>query len=128
MSAHRNTRTPHRSKTRRGGALLWSVVGLALATAMLPVYVSLCRSLSLAGARGAHRLRATQVGTGELERIQASRKAAERRFVIPDLPDGRGTVTVRPASQRRLRQVVVRVTWSEDGRPAHSEWTTLVPW
>lgn len=113
---------------RRGGALLWAVVGLAIAVAMTPLYVSLSAALTQASARGGHRLLATQRGTRELEAIQAARRAASRDFVVPELPGGRGTVRVVPAAASGVRRVDVTIEWREGDRLARAEWTSLVPW
>jgi hypothetical protein len=118
-------RIPH---SRRGGAMLWSVAGLAVALALAPLYVSLCRSLSRLTARNAHRLVATQRGSAELERLRAAGKSAQAgSFAAPELPSGRCVITLRPAPADGLRQADVTVTWVENGVTARGAWTTLIP-
>jgi hypothetical protein len=110
------------SRSRRGATLMWSVAGLALALALTPLYVRLCHSLAALTARGGHRLRATHVGAAELERLRAA--PAPRAFAVPELPEGRCEVALRPAGAT-LREARVTVTWREGRRTARCEWVTL---
>jgi hypothetical protein len=107
--------------------MLWSVVGLALAIAMAPLYVSLCISLSRLTARGAHRLVATRLGAAELDRLHAEGvRATSREFAVAGLPSGRGALRVRALPSSRLRQADLEITWEENGHPSRAAWSTVV--
>lgn len=102
------------------------MAALGLALVMAPLFVSLCRSQAELSARGMHRLRATQRGTAELERLRAEgSRLSAHTFAVSELPSGRGEVSVRPAASG-VRQVDLVLTWDERGRPARAEWTTLI--
>lgn len=109
----------------RGAAMLWSVVGLALALAMAPLYVGLCRSLIAMTARHGHRLVATQRGEAELERLRAGEVGAGS-FAVPELPEGRGRRAVRRRPGSPVAEARVTIVWTERGVPVRSEWVTLV--
>jgi hypothetical protein len=109
---------------RRGMSLLWSVAALAVAAAMTPLFVSLCTSLARVTSRGGLRIRATQRGEAELERVRAGHLRIGTN-AAPELPSGAVTVTRVPGPSPRLALVQVRVTWDEGGRTAAAEWTTL---
>ena len=111
--------------SRRGAALMWSVAALSLALLMTPLFVRLCHSLSALTGRGAHRILATNRGTTELERLRSG-TAENRVYDVPELPSGRCEVTTGPTAGSRLRQIRVTVSWVESGRPARSEWITLL--
>ncbi|MFN3648268.1 MAG: hypothetical protein ACK47B_01705 [Armatimonadota bacterium] len=124
MGASRSDSTGTHRRRRRGGALLWTVGALAVVAAVTPLYVSLCTSMARATGRGAHRLIATRRGSAELERLRE--RPQERRFAVPELPDGRGEVSLRPGPAPRLREARLAITWDERGVRARAEWTTLV--
>ncbi len=120
----RRSRPRRLTRTRRGGALLWTVAALALAVALTPVFVGLCRALSQATARGGYRLIATRAGTREMDRLRYGTVTA-RNFGLPELPAGRCEIKVAPA-EGGLKRVDMTITWSERGATGRAEWTTLV--
>jgi hypothetical protein len=105
--------------------MLWSVGALGIALVMTPLYVSLCSSLSRMTARGGHRLVAIQRGTAELERLGAGERGAGT-FAVSELPDGRATVELAPASSPALKRATLTITWSEHGSTGRAEWVTLI--
>jgi hypothetical protein len=106
--------------------MMWSVAALALLLLLSPLYVSLCAGLAATGKRGALRLRATQLGSAELERIRAT-LPTNRDWAIPELPAGRGSLRLRATPAPRLRELALIITWAEGHRTARAEWSTLVP-
>jgi hypothetical protein len=50
-----------------------------------------------------------------------------REFAVPELPGGRGTMILAPATSLGLREARLLISWEEGGVRAQAEWTTLVP-
>ncbi len=109
---------------RRGIALYWGVAALAVAAAMTPMYVALCRTLSQATRRGGYRLIATQRGQAALDDTRHG-LPDRTEFPVTELPSGRGSWRVQPEAGTPLKRLMLTITWVEDGRTARAEWTTL---
>jgi len=113
-------------RARRGIALYWGVAALAVAAAMTPIYVALCRALSETTRRGGYRLIATQRGQAALD--DTRRGLPDRtEFPVTELPSGRGSWQIRSDAGTPLKRLILTITWLEDGRTARAEWTTLRP-
>lgn len=111
-------------RMRRGIALYWGVAALAVAAAMTPMYVALCRTLSQATRRGGYRLIATQHGQAALDDTRRG-LPKQTEFPVPELPSGRGNWRVQQEAGTPLTRLTLTITWLEDGRTARAEWTTL---
>ncbi len=109
---------------RRGVTLSWTVASILIAVAMLPVLITLCRGLSFASVRSAHRLLATRRADAELERLRRA-GPAPGTFLARELPNGRGEVQVSKRAAG-LVEVTLLLTWDEAGPQGRTSMSTLM--
>ena len=119
------TLRPRTSKAgRRGSAFLWSLAALVIAAALSPLVVSCCNALAATTGAGARRLTAVQLGQAALDDLRWGSTSVTRS--VPELPQGRLTVTLTPLRGRSVKQAEVLLTWKEGERTARADWTTLL--